>query len=144
MFKGYLSSIRNRNLDFQYYPNHELVKPLIAPGGPQAPPAKAAPRNVIVHQVGSPSYEMEFSPADARCLQLSYHDGEHYNSVRRRGLQTQRAILDPNLEPPLLKGKPPVSHHLSNSKDPQTAAPPPPPQQKKEKEQKKQKTPCKR
>ncbi|CAE7586887.1 Otud3, partial [Symbiodinium necroappetens] len=25
---------------------------------------------------------MEFSPADARCLQLSYHDGEHYNSVR--------------------------------------------------------------
>jgi len=38
--------------------------------------------NVIVHQVGSPSYEMEFSPADARCLQLSYHDGEHYNSVR--------------------------------------------------------------
>lgn len=38
--------------------------------------------NVIVHQSGSPSYEMLFASLDARCLQLSYHDGEHYNSVR--------------------------------------------------------------
>ncbi|CAJ1439027.1 unnamed protein product [Effrenium voratum] len=38
--------------------------------------------NVIVHQLGLPSYEMVFSPDDSKCLQLSYHDGEHYNSVR--------------------------------------------------------------
>ncbi|CAE8692223.1 unnamed protein product [Polarella glacialis] len=38
--------------------------------------------NAIVHQNNLPPYEMVFAPLGARCLQLSYHDGEHYNSVR--------------------------------------------------------------
>lgn len=38
--------------------------------------------NAIVHQAGMPAYEMVFAPEGARCVQLAYHDGEHYNSVR--------------------------------------------------------------
>ncbi|CAK0905229.1 unnamed protein product, partial [Prorocentrum cordatum] len=38
--------------------------------------------NAIVHQHGMPAYEMVFAPLEARCIQVSYHDGEHYNSVR--------------------------------------------------------------
>eukprot|EP00928_Gymnodinium_smaydae_P087274 TRINITY_DN71553_c0_g1_i1.p1 TRINITY_DN71553_c0_g1~~TRINITY_DN71553_c0_g1_i1.p1 ORF type:complete len:340 (+),score=53.35 TRINITY_DN71553_c0_g1_i1:97-1116(+) len=38
--------------------------------------------NAIVHQSEMPSYEMGTAPPEARCIQLSYHDGEHYNSVR--------------------------------------------------------------
>lgn len=38
--------------------------------------------NAIVHQSGRPAYEMDFAPREARCIQLSYHDGEHYNSIR--------------------------------------------------------------
>lgn len=38
--------------------------------------------NAIVHQSGRPAYEMVFAPREARCIQLSYHDGEHYNSIR--------------------------------------------------------------
>lgn len=38
--------------------------------------------NAIVHQHGMPAYEMVFAPPEARCVQVSYHDGEHYNSVR--------------------------------------------------------------
>lgn len=38
--------------------------------------------NAIVHQCGRPAYEMGNAPRDARCIQLSYHDGEHYNSIR--------------------------------------------------------------
>jgi len=38
--------------------------------------------NAIVHQHGLPAYEMVFAPPEARCIQVSYHDGEHYNSVR--------------------------------------------------------------
>lgn len=40
--------------------------------------------NAILHQSGLPSYEM-MAGADSlesQCIQLSYHDGEHYNSVR--------------------------------------------------------------
>jgi hypothetical protein len=38
--------------------------------------------NAIVHQSGRPAYEMGNAARDARCIQLSYHDGEHYNSIR--------------------------------------------------------------
>lgn len=38
--------------------------------------------NAIVHQSGLPSYEMVFSPQESPCMQISYHDGEHFNSVR--------------------------------------------------------------
>jgi len=38
--------------------------------------------NAIVHQSGQKAYEMVFAPQEARCIQLSYHDGEHYNSIR--------------------------------------------------------------
>jgi len=38
--------------------------------------------NAIVHQSGLPSYEMVFSPEENQCMQISYHDGEHFNSVR--------------------------------------------------------------
>lgn len=38
--------------------------------------------NAIVHQSSMPSYEMVFAPPENRCIQLSYHDGEHYNSIR--------------------------------------------------------------
>lgn len=38
--------------------------------------------NAIVHQLGSPAYEMVFAPREARCIQLSYQDGEHFNSIR--------------------------------------------------------------
>lgn len=38
--------------------------------------------NAIVHQSGLPAYEMDFAPREARCIQLSYHDGEHFNSIR--------------------------------------------------------------
>eukprot|EP00746_Dinoflagellata_sp_MGD_P167260 gnl/MRDRNA2_/MRDRNA2_97746_c0_seq1.p1 gnl/MRDRNA2_/MRDRNA2_97746_c0~~gnl/MRDRNA2_/MRDRNA2_97746_c0_seq1.p1 ORF type:complete len:345 (+),score=79.64 gnl/MRDRNA2_/MRDRNA2_97746_c0_seq1:83-1117(+) len=41
--------------------------------------------NAIVHQAGRPPYEMVFAPLDAKCIQLSYHDGEHYNSIRFAG-----------------------------------------------------------
>merc|ERR1712003_359669 len=38
--------------------------------------------NAIVHQNQQPAYEMGSAARDARCIQLSYHDGEHYNSIR--------------------------------------------------------------
>lgn len=38
--------------------------------------------NAIVHQFDRPTYEMIFAPISAHCIQLSYHDGEHYNSIR--------------------------------------------------------------
>lgn len=40
--------------------------------------------NVIVHQVGSkPMIQEVHSPLDSvKCLHLSYHFGNHYNSVR--------------------------------------------------------------
>mmetsp|Transcript_25277 Transcript_25277/g.84411 ORF Transcript_25277/g.84411 Transcript_25277/m.84411 type:complete len:352 (-) Transcript_25277:43-1098(-) len=38
--------------------------------------------NAIVHQASMPSYEMVMAALEARCIQLSYHDGEHYNSIR--------------------------------------------------------------
>lgn len=41
--------------------------------------------NALVHQSGRPTYEMVFAPLEARCIQLSYHDGEHYNSIRFAG-----------------------------------------------------------
>ena len=39
--------------------------------------------NVIVHQVDNPSMAQEFFPwGSVPCLHVSYHLGEHYNSVR--------------------------------------------------------------
>lgn len=38
--------------------------------------------NAILHQHERSAYEMVCAPLGNRCIQLSYHDGEHYNSVR--------------------------------------------------------------
>ena len=41
-------------------------------------------RNIHIYQQGQPTWRVvNFQPADTRpCLHLSFHDGEHYNSVR--------------------------------------------------------------
>jgi hypothetical protein len=41
-------------------------------------------RNIHIYQQGQPTWRVvNFQPADASpCLHLSFHDGEHYNSVR--------------------------------------------------------------
>ena len=40
--------------------------------------------NVIVHQVGAPIMQQEFNPpmGSVPTLHLSYHLGQHYNSIR--------------------------------------------------------------
>ncbi len=38
--------------------------------------------NIIVHQLGSPPWEIRNFPLSAPVIHLSYHDGEHYASVR--------------------------------------------------------------
>ena len=38
--------------------------------------------NIIVHQLGSPPWEIRNFPPSAPVIHLSYHDGEHYASVR--------------------------------------------------------------
>jgi hypothetical protein len=38
--------------------------------------------NVVVHQFGAPSFELRNHSATVRAIHLSYHDGEHYCSVR--------------------------------------------------------------
>jgi OTU domain-containing protein 3 len=38
--------------------------------------------NIIVHQLGTQPWEIQNFPHPARALHLSYHDGEHYASVR--------------------------------------------------------------
>jgi OTU domain-containing protein 3 len=38
--------------------------------------------NLVVHQLGSQPWEIRNFPPTARTLHLSYHDGEHYSSVR--------------------------------------------------------------
>lgn len=56
--------------------------------------------NAIVHQDsdgGKPSYEIEVVPPDHQCVMLSFHDGEHYNSVRflkdRNPQNSNRALV---------------------------------------------------
>ncbi|KAF6262774.1 hypothetical protein COO60DRAFT_1699091 [Scenedesmus sp. NREL 46B-D3] len=39
--------------------------------------------NIAVYQAGQPRWSVTNFPAGSRLLHLSYHDGEHYNSVRR-------------------------------------------------------------
>lgn len=41
-------------------------------------------RNIHIYQQGQPTWRVvNFQPPDTSpCLYLSYHDGEHYNSVR--------------------------------------------------------------
>eukprot|EP00882_Tetradesmus_deserticola_P015984 GHRQ01017049.1.p1 GENE.GHRQ01017049.1~~GHRQ01017049.1.p1 ORF type:complete len:462 (+),score=221.66 GHRQ01017049.1:319-1704(+) len=39
--------------------------------------------NIAVYQAGQPRWSITNFPAGSRWLHLSYHDGEHYNSVRR-------------------------------------------------------------
>eukprot|EP00798_Chlamydomonas_sp_ICE-L_P015261 gene15262-21344_t len=38
--------------------------------------------NVVIHQQGSPCWSVKSYPDSAPTLHLSYHDGQHYNSVR--------------------------------------------------------------
>ncbi len=38
--------------------------------------------NLVVHQLGSQPWEIRNFAATARTLHMSYHDGEHYSSVR--------------------------------------------------------------
>ena len=38
--------------------------------------------NIIVHQLDQPRWEILNHPREAKAIHLSYHDGEHYNSVR--------------------------------------------------------------
>lgn len=41
--------------------------------------------NISIYQSGQPTWRViNFTPTDChKCLHLSYHDGDHYNSVRR-------------------------------------------------------------
>ncbi|WIA18597.1 hypothetical protein OEZ85_010037 [Tetradesmus obliquus] len=41
--------------------------------------------NIAVFQAGQPRWSITNFPPGSRLLHLSYHDGEHYNSVRRAG-----------------------------------------------------------
>eukprot|EP01122_Echinamoeba_exundans_P002502 TRINITY_DN12443_c0_g1_i1.p1 TRINITY_DN12443_c0_g1~~TRINITY_DN12443_c0_g1_i1.p1 ORF type:complete len:417 (+),score=71.20 TRINITY_DN12443_c0_g1_i1:3-1253(+) len=40
--------------------------------------------NVCIHQLDQPRWEMRNHDGNVRFIHLSYHDGEHYSSVRRR------------------------------------------------------------
>ena len=51
--------------------------------------------NVIVHQVDNPSMAQEFFPwGSVPCLHVSYHLGEHYNSVRLATDPCQQPAID--------------------------------------------------
>eukprot|EP00898_Chlorokybus_atmophyticus_P004691 jgi/Chlat1/5222/Chrsp33S05185 len=42
--------------------------------------------NIVIHQLNLPRWKIQnFDSPDARTIHLSYHDGEHYNSVRLEG-----------------------------------------------------------
>ncbi|KAL1511083.1 hypothetical protein AB1Y20_005906 [Prymnesium parvum] len=43
--------------------------------------ARALDVDIVVHQHEMPSYRLSCGKAHARCIHLSYHNGEHYNSV---------------------------------------------------------------
>ncbi|CAK9269407.1 unnamed protein product [Sphagnum jensenii] len=70
--------------------------------------------NICIHQLMTPRWQiLNFESADACTLHLSYHDGEHYNSVRRLddfGIGpaqpiTIEADATPTTEPPPPKDK---------------------------------------
>ena len=66
--------------------------------------------NVVVHQVDNPGLAQEFFPWDSvPTLHISYHLGEHYNSVR--------AVADPLNGPATAY---PVSHILKEVEQPVT------------------------
>ena len=43
--------------------------------------AQALGVDIVVHQFEMPSYRISCEQPSARCIHVSYHDGEHYNSV---------------------------------------------------------------
>ena len=43
--------------------------------------AKALGVEIVVHQFEMPSYRISCEQPSVRCIHVSYHDGEHYNSV---------------------------------------------------------------
>ena len=43
--------------------------------------AHALSVHIVVHQFEAPSYRISCDDANARIIHVSYHDGEHYNSV---------------------------------------------------------------
>lgn len=51
-------------------------------------------RNIYIHQAGQPRWAVKNFPESPLDMHLSYHDGQHYNSVRLAGKHAQ-----------LLKGK---------------------------------------
>lgn len=69
--------------------------------------------NICIHQLKTPRWHIRnFNTADTKTLHLSYHDGEHYNSVRRQddsGLGpavpfTIEGDATPATQPPPVKG----------------------------------------
>lgn len=41
--------------------------------------------NITIHQLHQPPWVVKNFPDSARTIHLSFHDGEHYNSVRQEG-----------------------------------------------------------
>lgn len=69
--------------------------------------------NICIHQLKTPRWHIRnFDTADTKTVHLSYHDGEHYNSVRRQddpGLGPALPFIiegdaTPTTQPPPMKG----------------------------------------
>ena len=67
-FSEYIARMR---LDGEWAGNYEIIAA-----------ARALDVHIMVHQFKMPAYRTEASKPDAPVVHVSYHDGDHYNSVR--------------------------------------------------------------
>ncbi|KAG0569919.1 hypothetical protein KC19_6G125000 [Ceratodon purpureus] len=82
--------------------------------------------NICIHQLKTPRWHFRnFNTADAKTIHLSYHDGEHYNSVRRQddpGDGPAKPIIIEGDATPATKPPPTKSLVKDKSRDVEAAA----------------------
>lgn len=62
--------------------------------------------NICIHRLLSPRWHIQnFKSTEARCIHLSYHNGEHYNSIRKKEDDGQGPAKYILLETPVIEKK---------------------------------------